>query len=376
MAAIVHSIARHIAHNGPVVNSITNDIGRRGIDAHRAYQTSSHRHGHHNHDENPFTPVAITTLVFTGIVFFIAILMAQYTYGYLLPTLAMVETPTALLVESTTTEDKEDSLDKEPLIEQREITLVQQAPITTSIRRTVRHLRSVGGCLAAYRGASFFAVNVLLLSQLSVIFSFIPFDIGNIVAATILSTIRMGWTHVVISSPSPLPWFRRIPSIKTFKAIAPITALSALCEELAVLLPIALAMTLGLNADLTRLNESKDVHNQTCVMKMILVAAVCISWVILVVVPVTTVLSRMHASLLPEGEGTILTVHRQGAMTIKEAWKSVDWNARMRIYKTYVKGFVVQTSISLLFAAIVYAELTIFLGPRFPEVMTQLMLMY
>lgn len=372
------------------MKSLTHHIVRRGIDAHFSYQAGGDHPQH-----NPLTPVAITILIFTAIVYLVAIVLAEYTYGYLIPTLAMVETPTALLIESTTTtEDKEESfdkdgsLDKEPLLEQCEVTLVQQAPITTSIRKTVRHLRSIGGCLALYRGFSFFAVNGLLLSQLTVIFSFIPFNIGRIIAATIIATIRMGWTHVVISSPSPLPWFRRIPSIKTFKSIAPITALAALCEELSIILPLGLALALGLGTDLSGSTET-DINVQACMLKMIAVAALFFSWIILVVVPVTTVLTRIHASLLPEGEDTIITVHRENtgegetdsetegpvAMTIKEAWKSVDWNARMRIYKTYAKGFGIQMSIVFLFSAILYTELVVFLGPKFPEVLTQLMLM-
>jgi hypothetical protein len=284
----------------------------------------------------------------------------------------MVETPTALLIESTTTEDKEeglekeDSLDKEPLLEQCEVTLVQQTPLTTSIRQTLKHLRSSGGFFARYRGIGLFSINILLLSQLSVIFSFIPLGLGSILSATALSTLRMAWTHVAISSPSPLPWFRRIPSIKTFRSIAPITALVALSEELAVGLPLVLAMALGL---------TKDIDAQACLLKVFAVAAVCFSWIILVVVPVTTVLSRIHASLLPEAEETIVTVQRDGVLSIKEAWKSVDWNARVRVYKMYLKGMMIQMSLMIMFSAVMYTELVLFLGPKFPEVMTQLMIM-
>ncbi|KFY81865.1 hypothetical protein V498_08689, partial [Pseudogymnoascus sp. VKM F-4517 (FW-2822)] len=98
------------------------------------------------------------------------------------------------------------------------------------------------------------------------------------------------------------------------------------------------------------------------------------AWVILVVVPVTTVLSRIHASLLSEDQETIVSVHRE-PLSIKEAWKSVDWNARVRVYKAYLKGFTIQLSMVILFAATIYIELALFLGPKFPEVIAQYMMM-
>lgn len=290
----------------------------------------------------------------------------------------MVETPTTLLIESTTTESYEkedDSNDKEALLEQCEVTLVQETPLTASIRKTLRHVRSVGGSLGRFRGFAFYSVYALLFSQLSVILSFIPFHIGNILVATGLATIRMGWTHASIASPSSLPWFRRIPSIKNFKAIAPITAISALSEELAVGLPIGFAYALGLfeNMDIQARGE-KNVDPRACLMKIVAVVALGVSWIIVVVIPVTTVLMRIHASLLPEGDETIVMVNRDGPMGIKEAWKSVDWNARMRIYKTLGKGIAIQMGIMLLFSVIVYSELVMFLGPDFSKVMTQLLM--
>lgn len=294
----------------------------------------------------------------------------------------MVETPTALLIESTTTEEKEEtieekenSMDKEPLLEQCEVTLVQQTPITSSIRTTLQHLRETGGFFARYRGFSMFAVYLFLSSQFSIVFSFLPCGLGQVLTTIVLSTIRMGWTHVIVSAPSPLPWFRRLPSIKTFKSIAPITALVAVSEELSVGVPFLFASALGLFESIDRQADGETIVDpEACLVKIFAVAAVFFAWVIVVVVPVSTVLARMQASLLPENEETIVSVHRE-ALSIKEAWKSVDWNARVRVYKAYLKGFAIQMSIMILFAAVVYVQLVMFLGPKFPEVIAQYMMM-
>ena len=47
----------------------------------------------------------------------------------------------------------------------------------------------------------------------------------------------------------------------------------------------------------------------------------------------------------------------------------------MRVYKAYLKGFAIQMSIMILFAAVVYVQLVMFLGPKFPEVIAQYMMM-
>ncbi|OBT72783.1 hypothetical protein VF21_08649 [Pseudogymnoascus sp. 05NY08] len=356
-----------------IMNSVTSHIVRRGMDIHQAHQSSG---GHRKHgDKSLLTPLAIATLAFTSIIFFFTIMMASYTYGHLIPTLAMVETPTALLIETSTTEEKEDSMDKEPLLEQCEVTLIQQTPITASIRTTLKHLRETGGFFGRYRGLSMFVVYIFLCSQFSIVFSFLPSGLGDILTMVILSTIRMGWTHAIVSAPSPLPWFRRLPSIKTFKKIAPITALVAVSEELSILLPYLLAGALGLFESMDRQASGETIEDpEACLVKIFLVAATFFSYVILVVVPTTMVMSRMHASMIEENVDTIVSVHRE-PLSIKEAWKSVDWNARVHVYKAYLKGFAIQMSIMILFSAVVYVQLVMFLGPKFPEVITQYMLM-
>lgn len=287
----------------------------------------------------------------------------------------MVETPTTLLIESTTTEEKEDSTDKEPLLEECEVTLVQQAPITSSIRTTLQHLRETGGLLGRYRGFSMFVVYIFLASQFSIVFSFLPFGLGDVLTMVVLSTIRMGWTHVIVSAPSSLPWFRRLPSMKTFKSVAPITALQATSEELAILIPFLFASALGLFESMDRQASGETIVDpEACLVKIFAVAVVFFAWVIAVVVPISTVMARIHASLLPENQETIVSVHRE-AMSIKEAWKSVDWNARVRVYKAYLKGFAIQMSIIILYSVFIYLQLVLFLGPKFPEVIAQYMMM-
>ncbi|KFX88780.1 hypothetical protein V490_07409 [Pseudogymnoascus sp. VKM F-3557] len=359
-----------------VLSTVTNHLVRRGADF---VQYTPQVDGHRKHgDESLLTPLAIATLAFTSIIFVFTIVMAGYTYGHLIPTLAMVETPTTLLIEETTTEttdEKEDSMDKEPLLEQCEVTLVQQAPITSSIRTTLLHLRETGGLLGRYRGFSMFVVYLFLCTQFSIVFSFLPCGLGDVATMVVLSTIRMAWTHVIVSAPSSLPWFRRLPSVKTFKAIAPMTLLVAVSEELSIGVPLIFAGALGLFESIDRQASGETIIDpEACLVKIFAVAAVFFAWVIVVVVPATTVLSRMHVSLLPAKQETIVSVHRD-AMSIKEAWKSVDWNARVRVYKAYLKGFAIQASLMIMFSAVMYLQLVMFLGPKFPEVITQYMLM-
>lgn len=104
-------------------------------------------------------------------------------------------------------------------------------------------------------------------------------------------------------------------------------------------------------------------------MKAAGVAVVGLALAAFVLLPLTAVLARIQTSLLDEAEDTIIAVNRGEAMGVKEAWKSFDWNARVRVAKTYAKYVAMQMGLVFLFVAAVYGQLVLFLGPEFYKVL-------
>lgn len=184
-------------------------------------------------------------LVTTFIAFFAVFFMIDYTFGRLLPTLLVIESPQeAIVFEPLPTEDPDSTINKDP--EQ------QRAPaqyITSSFRRFARHLQSVGGFRGRFRGFAIFCVNAILAQWIASLFSFVPFvprSVWSVLAITALAQFSLAWTHIVISEPSPKTWFRRLPAARFWKKVALPTAILAAAEQVTVLIPFYLSVLAGL----------------------------------------------------------------------------------------------------------------------------------
>lgn len=303
----------------------------------------------------------------------------------------MIETPTA-------TAFKVDSDEvNAPLLDQKtegkmtpvevDLFLVKQRPITGKLRTAVRHLKSVGGRLARFRGlhvaliyhaAYSFIVNMLwsVMSHNPVLRPFIA-----VLATVVLCRIQMTWTHIVISNPSEKRWFHRIPSIKAAKNVIVPTAVFAIAKQAAVYVPA----TLFLMVAETWQNPAAYGSNPETVRKIALVQALFVgliglATVVLVVIPADVTLKRVQASMLPEEDESIVPFDRTfagkvvpeivggtGAIGMLDAWKSFDKSARIRLLKLYGKVFAIQVATTIMFAMVVIAELRVVMGSDFEK---------
>jgi len=302
----------------------------------------------------------------------------NYTFGHLVPALVMVESPQALLFEHVALDetDADAALTKtaEP-----ELLLVKQKPITSSFRGTLKHLKSVGGFRARFRGLSMFAVYSIGLAwttQLLCTLPYVPRSIAGIAATMLFANFSMAWTHIVISDPSPKPWYKRVPSPKVFKKIAGPTALFAFASQITRLIPDFMVFKFGLDPA-----APEDVANMTpaeknmVAVKAISVIVVALAMFFIVVLPAQIILTRVQASLLPDEQETIVPFDRSfggkvvpeivggtGVVSIGEAWKSFDWNAHVRLLKAYAKVFIMQTGLTFLFFVTIVGELLLIVG--------------
>lgn len=256
----------------------------------------------------------------------------------------------------------------------------QQQQITSSFRRTIRHLQEVGGFRARFRGVSIFLINGFCINSLTQLvhglpyFNMIPAGISQVIATVALARFSLTWTHIVISEPSPKAWFRRLPTWASWKKVAGPTAVRAIAEQVAVWVPVAIAISSGLGD-----NSTEDLANMTPHQKSMMsleIVAIGLLAIVLgfgLVIPANVILTRVQASLLPDSEESIVPFDRSfggkvipeivggsGVLSMYEAWKTFEGASRIRLVKAYVKVFAMQFAVTCMFLGVLVLQLAIF----------------
>lgn len=156
-------------------------------------------------DEKPINPLALLVITLTFLAFLMLMFTISYTYGHLIPTLCMIETPSAeayVPVSATFDTDAPPAYDAAPKPddEDGEILLVQKKPITSSIRGTILHLRAKAGYWSRFRGLSVFLfwnfVRSLITNIIGAPFMHpLGFAAAAIIAETLLARLHLTWVQ-------------------------------------------------------------------------------------------------------------------------------------------------------------------------------------
>jgi hypothetical protein len=287
----------------------------------------------------------------------------------------MVESPQTLLYEPLDTIDPDAPISKNT---DPEVLLVKQQPITSSFRSTIKHLQAKAGFRARFRGIALFAAYSIALSFVSGLVGsifFVPRGAAPVLGAVLLANLSLAWTHIVISDPSPKPWFRRLPEAKVWKKVAGPTAILAIAEQLTIVLPALLARIYGLDMDPKSAANMSGSAKSAAALKGFSVFILCIVLGLVIVVPANVMLTRVQASLLADDQETIVPFDRSfggkvipeivggsGVIGLLDAWKTFDWNSRVRLIKAYAKVFAIQFALSLFFVGVAVAQLFIIIG--------------
>jgi len=319
--------------------------------------------------------LATTTLIFAAITFTIS-----YTFGRVLTTLLTIESPQeAITFEPLATEDPDSTINKDP--EQP----ARPAYITSSFRRTVKHLQAVGGFRGRFRGLAIFIVNAILVQWIAGMLVFIPFvpqGVAGVVAAVICAQLPLAWTQIVISEPSPKTWFRRIPSPKVWRKVAVPTAVLAVAQQITALVPLRLAVIAGLTQPAKKIAEL-SAHDQTMLsLKGFGIFGLSVVLGFLLVLPANVTLTRVQASLLPDTEETIVPFDRSfggkvipeivggsGVVSMLDAWKSFDWSSRIRLIKAYAKIYALTMLATFFFTICIVGEMFLIAGKDWASVL-------
>jgi len=284
----------------------------------------------------------------------------------LIPTLLMIESPSeALTFEPLATEDPDSSI-KGP-----EPNLKPQ-PITASFRKSVRHLHSIGGPTARFRGFWIYVVRAMTIQWIAGLISFMmPRSMANVVAVVACAQLSLAWTHIVSSEPSPKTWYKRLPPAKTWRIVALPTAILALCEQAAVFVPFYIAYASGMTENPAGLTP----HQKSMLgVKALFLSLLGLALAFLLVIPANVTLTRVQASLLPDSDETIVPFDRSfggkvvpeivggSGVGLRDAWATFDWASRVRLIKAYAKVFAMQTAVSILFFTCLLIQLFAIVG--------------
>ena len=315
----------------------------------------------------------------------------SYTYGEVVATLTMIETPTAAAFTSdgnATEIDEQDSDKKSAKIVEADVLLVKQKPVTSKLRTTVQHIRAIGGPFARFRGLHIaiiyaFAHNVLVNlvagHRASIVRSLV-----SIVASVALCRLQMTWTHSVISMPSNKRWWRRYPTFRAAKNIMLPTAVWATAQQLSVYIPtVLMLMTHETFQRPQDFGSNPEAVRKVALVQFIGIFIIFIATIILVVIPADVTLKRVQASMLPEEDEAIVPFDRtfggkvtpvalggSGAVSPLDAWRTFDREARLRIIRVYGKVIAIQTALVFLYGLIIIGELKLIMGGDFEKMVS------
>lgn len=309
--------------------------------------------------------------------------LVRYTLQEVVATLAMIEQPTTTFITESKMQSPEQSdeadypLEKTPMLDE-EVVVIKEQAITTSIRKTIRHLHNIGGFASRWRGfriSIFYHMVHGLFANLMINYVFgrqsVPLHpLAYLISSVLLARIHMTWTHIMISNPSDKSWFRRIPSGRfIFRTLALPSLVFALAQQAVVVVPAMVFASFGPTSE-------KFAEDET--LRVCATLAAGIFTAILVLLPASVTLTRIEASLLPEDQETIVSFDRtlngaavsaigfdlRGTKTVfVEAWRSFEKPARLRLVKLYLKAFFIQAAIVAVGLMVIVGEVYL-IGPE------------
>lgn len=307
-------------------------------------------------------------------------------------TLCMVESPIAAITVSPSTAETGDKEEKEGLLETGPtITLVNQKPITASIRGTIRHVVANAGRLARFRGIRIYAAYAFLFaiisSSFNAFFFWLPGSAILVAGLTgvVLSNFHATWTHKVVSMPSNKSFLERYRAATQWKVLALPAFIEAAMPYLSLYLTCGVAMLLNLhNIE----HENFQTYNGADFARLF--ARIATVFVFLIVcslflcLPAIVTLVRIEASILPEDEDTIVPFDRTfggkvvskmlggtGKIGFLDAWRSFKWEARRRLIKLFLKSTLILTGMMFIIVHILIAEIFVVMGPAMGKLFSQ-----
>ena len=319
----------------------------------------------------------------------------SYMLNHVVVSLCMVESPTAAItVTPSTHEPSAKEGEKETLLETGPtIELVNQKPITSSIRATVRHLVENGGRFARFRGYRIYilysVLSSLVFTFFSAVFDFVPGQavLSAAITGALLARVHAAWTHKVVGMPTEQCFWKRIPNKSHWKTLALPAAIASAMPHISMHLTLGLIRLVGI---VGKWNAPKQGQPMSCSQKILGVASFLaviifvISCTLFLCLPAMVTLARVEASILPEDQDTIVPFDRTfggkvvtkmmggtGVVGFLDAWRSFNWEGRRRLLKLFVKNFFLLAGAFIVLLHVIALEAFVIMGPEIGHAMAQ-----
>lgn len=338
-----------------------------------------------------------------------------YTFGGVLPTLAMIEDPHASsrYVElSPSLDDDEDDEDAEhaefenaggrnkPRATSGGLGSPSAAAaaaddegvvVTSSVRATLRHLYRLGGWRALFRGlfcAWVVSVATAMVGAIVSTVPFVPFLVGTLVANLALVQLHTAWVHIVVSTrPVSLAFWRRMPAFRrTFDATKYVVLVQWLATTLTQYLPFGVAWLVGVpQAALNLYNPNPTDDDDSdpngggpqeqqpiAIWKHFIILATVIVCILCIQVPAVVAIVRVQASILPPEEDTVVPFDRSfggtvepavingsASVSIPNALRTFSRDSWVRLYKLMAKVIALTIALFILIGAVILPQVVL-----------------
>ncbi|RDW58992.1 uncharacterized protein DSM5745_11198 [Aspergillus mulundensis] len=317
------------------------------------------------------SPVLAVLLFITIVALFFTTISIAYTYGQLVPTLAVVEDSNPELY-LRVDNDPANKNPADPNEAEMEVETPAPRPITSKLRTTISHLRARAGRLSRFRGFSMFITMVLAES---IVTSFVPLSpssvfggfIVKMIVSVLLANLQVAWVHIVISEPSPKRFYQRIPSFRSLQKILPAAAFENLLTWGAYYVTLFLIRLIHGLKEFDLIRDGNGSPNLVRSAASITAIAGFVSW--LASFPARVIFVRVAASMLPAEDEAIIPFDRSfdgkvapevvggGVLSITDAWKTMDRDGWKRYVKANFKAMALYTATVVLFSTLITAEI-------------------
>lgn len=290
-----------------------------------------------------------------------------YTLSTLYPALAIVEddhAPPTYQPLAIDTDAEEGGQSRAP---------ATQFPVTASLRRVHALVKSIDGWRSAFRGLAPLLAANFSTAAIRLILS-VPLDLvylgplASIPAHLALVQLHTVWVHVVITPPSPNPFWKRLPPFsKTFRATVRPIILYALAKEVTRGVPILVFKWLVGDLKVGMFGEGT-----TNPFVLLAFAPLLIALWFFVELPAQIALMRIQASLLPPDEDPIVPFDRSfggrvnplfmvGGIegegekthaTLRDIWETISRAAMWRVARLVLKVTGVHVVVWMVFGAV------------------------
>lgn len=327
------------------------------------------------------TPQAIVTFAITAIAFLLLNVGIEYAIRIVALNLAIVEDKESNGAIKLPVGQEYDDMAKMPLVDDFDGSEVDERavgtpikPVTSTLRSTFRHISSIGGFRARFRGLGFGIFHALSFGffslVLSVLFAWLPvmgMALARIGAAVVTCNLHATWTHATIAMPTEKPFMQRfLPRTVSRKLVLPTIRLQAGI----LFMQFATAVTVGFAQKTVAFHGFNWLTAQSFLLPVIAFFGISIFHVL----PSHIALIRTEASLLPEDQSAIVPFDRTfggrfnweamadrktcivRGLSVRGAYASFDKATFKTSLKIIAKLFAIMLSLTVVSSVIFAAE--------------------